>query len=265
MLKAPRFFDDLASGQKGKVGELFICGELLRRRFHVYTPVYDSGVDCLVKINGTYKEIQIKYCDGRTGKYAMFQARQFRPDPTFFFACHLASRRETWIIPSRVFLEMGTSVRYKNKEYVRLSIGEEGSSSYESLRHYRDNFELLKKGQVTPVASPVPLKRTTARIAGKHFKQDQIELEVLRILQDPLQQPLPAKEIVRLVGERLGSQFGPADLARVNGRVRWEVTTRFAIYQGLKKRGLIEAGEKNRYSITQEGIAELGSAGLLGK
>ncbi len=58
----------------------------------------------------------------------------------------------------------------------------------------------------------------------------------------------------------MNSRFSDADLEPTKGtkgksnRSRWEVTARFAIYQGLKKRGLIETRrKKNEWYITPKG------------
>lgn len=52
---------ELESAVKGKLGEYDMIGELLKRRFEVYLPVVDRGIDCVVKgESGKFYEIQIK-------------------------------------------------------------------------------------------------------------------------------------------------------------------------------------------------------------
>ena len=94
------------------------------------------------------------------------------------------------------------------------------------------------------------------RVQGQHFSQQDYEKEILLILSGP-QVPCSARDIVARVKQRMGGRFSAADLEHgKDDRVRWENTVRFAIYQGLKKRGLIEAKAKNQWTLTQKGIAE---------
>jgi hypothetical protein len=72
------------------------------------------------------------------------------------------------------------------------------------------------------------------------------------------QQPLSGVEMIKKLSEKFDGQFSKADLEILSGgKPRWEATARFAIYQGLKKKGLIEAKNKNQWTITQKGIDQL--------
>jgi hypothetical protein len=68
--------EELGTGEKEKRGELTVIGELLRHGLHVFLPVVDMGVDCVVDIGGgNYREVQIKYRENK----ATFTARFTRP------------------------------------------------------------------------------------------------------------------------------------------------------------------------------------------
>jgi hypothetical protein len=246
--------EELESGVKGKQGELRVFGKLLEHGFSVYQPMVDTGIDCIIDVgNGNYKEIQIK---SRT-KTPFFLVKKTPPRDNLFIICYLMSKPELWVIPSRVFLEEGSRARGRiGKDYIRLAIGSEGSASYEALREYRDNFTLLTKGASAQVKKAV--ERAHRRIAGKHFRQADYEHEILRIL-SKWKSPLSTSQIIQLLKERLGELFSEADLAKISGgRVRWEATARFAIYQGLKKKGLIESKGKNQWVITRNGLTSAG-------
>ncbi len=50
-----------ATQTTGKEGELKVISELLKRCFEFYTPLVDIvGIDCIIKTEVEYKEIQIK-------------------------------------------------------------------------------------------------------------------------------------------------------------------------------------------------------------
>ena len=87
--------------------------------------------------------------------------------------------------------------------------------------------------------------------------QRDYEKEILAILANQ-KAPLTSREIIARIKERMVAKFSEADLERVShDRVRWEATARFAIYQGLKKRKLIEAKSKNQWLITSKGLEQL--------
>ena len=94
----------VSSQHKGKQGELFVFGELLRRGAHLYTPVVDIGVDAVVfGESGTYVELQVKATE------ATDQDRYFNfgwePKPNRFFICVSLKDNpySVWVIPWHVF------------------------------------------------------------------------------------------------------------------------------------------------------------------
>jgi hypothetical protein len=237
------------SGLTGKQGELHVFGMLLQHGFSVYTPMLDwTGIDCVIDAgDGKYKEIQIK----TRRSNALFQMRSTKPRDNLFVVCYLMSEDECWVIPSKVFFKQGTRLRRAEKEYVRVSIGKEGSSSYERFRQYRDNFHLLTKGASSQVKTTV--EQASRRIAGDHVTQRRAEVAVLLTLLST-RKYLSTKEIIDSVGQFLSSRLSPADLTRLkSGPLRWEATVRSAIYQGLKKKGFIESVGKNQWVITHSG------------
>jgi hypothetical protein len=72
---------------------------------------------------------------------------------------------------------------------------------------------------------------------------------------------MSTRQIISEIEKRMGHRFSAADKARMNRyRLRWENTARFAIYQGLKPRGLIEAKRKNQWTLTQKDIDRIAEA-----
>lgn len=241
--------EELSTGAKGKRGELIVIGELLRQGLQVYLPVVDSGIDCVVDIGkGNFREVQIKYREN----IPAFAARSFRPRDNFFIVCWLNDhgRDDFWTVPSKVFFELGKQVKVKGRDYVQLLIGKQSSSNYSKLAKYHHNFGDLLSGATSEVQEAV--MRAKKRIEGQHFKQHDYERGILAILVSD--SPLSTKQIVNKIKERMGPRFREADLENVSrGRTRWESTARFAIYQGLKKKGFIEAKTKNQWTITNKG------------
>lgn len=246
---------ELDTGSKGKAGELLVIGELLQRRYKVYVPEVDTGIDCLVDVGGgNYKEIQIKYREDEP----IFNARRFTPRDNFYITCYLSTRwgRSIWTIPSKVFVTKSRPVQVRGKEYYQLRIGKEGSQAYNELAEYQ-NFGPLLRGATAGVRRDV--SQASKRVEGPHLKQPDYEKEVLAILSEA-SAPMTARAIVSSIGIRMKSKFSAADMQKLKrGRIRWEGTARFAIYQGLKKKGLIEDKGKNQFIITPAGRTIVGA------
>jgi hypothetical protein len=241
--------EEPGSTAKGKQAELIVIGKMLERGYKVYAPLVDTGIDCLVDIGeGNYKEIQIKYREDEP----TFTARNFKPRDNFYIICYLSTRRgvDFWILPSKVFSEMGTRSQTKTREYVQLRMGKEGSDTYHKLRQYHENWPLLLRGATEEVRKAV--ESASTRIEGPHLRQREYEHAVLNILESSLR-PLTRKEIVRKVYELIHGRFSKLDRARVRtGGERWKDTAEWAISR-LKREGLITAEAKNQYVITEDG------------
>jgi hypothetical protein len=242
--------EELESSVKGKQAELIVIGKLLEKGFTVYTPLIDVGVDCLVDVGGgNYKEIQVKYREDNP----VFLARKFAPRENFYIICYLRTMRgeDLWVLPSEVFHDMGAPAKTGNREYIRLSTGKAGSDSYEELRKYRDNFEILLKGATPEVKRAV--QQATKRIEGTHLTSNDYKRETLLIL-SKAQGPLKAKEIVDKFYEAMSSRFSQADRKILKGgRQRWDETLRYVIYGFLKRGGYIKDTGKNQFVITDKG------------
>ena len=102
------------------------------------------------------------------------------------------------------------------------------------------------------------MQRASNRVQSPHLRQQDYELEALALLSETTT-PMPVRTIIRELERRMKGRFSEADLeptGGTNGRSntpRWEATARFAIYVGLKKKGLITAVSKNQWVITAKG------------
>jgi len=242
--------EDLDSSVKGKQAELNVVGKLLEKGFTIYTPLIDTGIDCLVDVGeGNYKEIQVKYREDSP----VFLARKFNPRETFYIVCFLRTIRseDVWVLPSKVFHEMGAPTKTGKRDYIRLSIEKPGSESYEELRKYRDNLEILLKGATPEIKRAV--QQATKRIEGAHLTSTDYKRETLHILEEA-RAPLKAKEIVDKFYSTMSPRFSPADREILKGgRQRWDETLRYVIYGFLKRGGYIQDTGKNQFVITEKG------------
>jgi hypothetical protein len=241
--------ETMGTAAKGKQAELIAIGRLLERGYKIYTPLVDTGIDCLVDVGeGNYKEIQVKYREDQP----IFAARTFRPRDNFYFICYLSTRRgsDFWIIPSKVFHELGVPAKVGNREYIQLRIGKEGSESYNRLINYHENFSTLLTGATKEVRQSVRL--ASQRITGPHLTQSTFESEILAILCAEAV-PLERMQIVRKLYERLHERFSDADREfDRSGMARWEKTARWAV-TNLKTKGLIQSIGRNQWTITAKG------------
>src|SRR6266516_1903207 len=101
----------------------------------------------------------------------------------------------------------------------------------------------------TGTESQRPIQRTSKKVEGPHLKQQDYEREVLTLLSQ-MTLPMPVRAIIQELEHRVKNRFSEADLQATEGTKgksnlpRWEATARFAVYQGLKKKGLITAESK---------------------
>jgi hypothetical protein len=92
----------------GKVGELYVFGELLKRGAVPYLPLVDEGVDALVRTPaGRIIELQIKFAGGAGGKDPRwFQVSTVEARDNLFIVGVEAMNGKpgnAWIFPSAVF------------------------------------------------------------------------------------------------------------------------------------------------------------------
>jgi len=128
----------------GKEGELRVIGELLKRGFDIYVPLIDiRGIDCIIKTDVGYKEIQIKTRE--LAKTLLFDVKEFIPRDNFFIICYNIKEPETfWVIPSKIFKENAQVLKKYGR--LRLILGDEDSKIRRKLHIYRNNFFQLKEG-----------------------------------------------------------------------------------------------------------------------
>lgn len=137
-----------ATQTTGKEGELKVIGELLRQGFDVYSPLVDiGGIDCVIKTDVGYREIQIKTREST--QIILFQIREYIPRDNFFIICYnLKEPNAFWVIPSKVFKNESRIVNTKRGRAFRLVLGDENSKMRRNLHIYKDNFFQLKEGTV---------------------------------------------------------------------------------------------------------------------
>ena len=102
------------------------------------------------------------------------------------------------------------------------------------------------------------MQRASNRVQSPHLRQQDYELEVLALLFETTT-PMPIRVVIQELERRMKGRFSEADLEPTGGTKgkrntpRWKATARFAIYVGLKKKGLIRAVSKNQWVITAKG------------
>ena len=98
----------VATQISGKVAELYVFNELLKRGAAVYVPLVDEGVDAVVRTSaGRTIELQIKSSGGAGGKHPRWvQIDKVLPKPDFFIIFVESQDAEpgnVWVFPSIVF------------------------------------------------------------------------------------------------------------------------------------------------------------------
>jgi hypothetical protein len=133
-----------ATQTTGKQGELMVIGELLKRGFDVYLPAVDiGGIDCIIKTDIDYKEIQVKTRE-RYRRSPLFAVKKFIPRENFFIICYdLNDPKTFWVIPSKKFKELAKEGK---TGYFRLDFGGEYSEIRKKLHIYQNNFFQLLEG-----------------------------------------------------------------------------------------------------------------------
>lgn len=135
-----------ATQTTGKEGELKVIGELLRQGFDVYLPLVDiGGIDCVIKTDVGYREIQIKTRE--LAQIILFQVRKYIPRDSFFIICYNLKEPNTfWVIPSKIFKNESRIVNTKRGHAFRLVLADANSKMRKNLHIYKDNFFQLKEG-----------------------------------------------------------------------------------------------------------------------
>ena len=121
---------EISSQQKGKRGEFFVFGELIKRGFDLYLPVIDMGIDAIIRLkDGTYREIQVKSTQAED-QAGYFNIYDLKPRLTLFIVCVDMSAEkqkkwgqpEVWILPSEVFFKYATMTQLESYTRYLLSL-----------------------------------------------------------------------------------------------------------------------------------------------
>ena len=134
---------------KGKRGELYVFGELLRRGVVPYVPMVDmEGIDAVIRSTTGHLELQVK--SSATPKSPRwFQVERLRPRESYFLICVnlTVDPPETWIIPSQVFAENAT--QSKDVWDLDMDATPRGAriGRAEALQGYREAWHLLVGGR----------------------------------------------------------------------------------------------------------------------
>jgi hypothetical protein len=161
----------------GKQGELMVIGELLKRGFDVYLPAVDiGGVNCIIKTETGYKEIQIKTRE--SAKILLFDVKNFTPRDNFFIICYNLKEPDTfWVIPSKVFKE--NSQFLKKYGRLRLILGGEDSKMRKRLHIYRNNFFQLKEGTKEAIKELKPVIKKVRKTGWQYLKEKYPTLDAI--------------------------------------------------------------------------------------
>jgi len=143
----------ISTQQKGKQGEFYVFGELLRRGFDLYVPVADVGIDAVVRLkSGTYRELQVKSTQA-PDQAGYFSVYDLKPHRSLFIVCvdmsegkrsRWGGEPEVWILPSHEFLEYATVTEFKDYKRYLLSLPakdkkHDNKRREEILERYRAN------------------------------------------------------------------------------------------------------------------------------
>lgn len=127
----------------GTRGELKFFERLLKEGFEVYTPIFDFGIDCIVRTKtGRFREVQVKTRDSSTKSGRDFDVKQFKPRENYFIVCHFADTDDFWIVPSEIFLE---NVINKEEEDAKIPWRVHLSDKLmNEWKMYKNNFDQLR-------------------------------------------------------------------------------------------------------------------------
>jgi len=156
-----------ATQTTGKQGELRVIGELLKQGFDIYLPLVDiGGIDCIIRTEVGYKEIQIKTRE-KISTSLLFDVKKFEPRNNFFIVCHYINEPDIyWVLPSKVFKENARNMRTVNR--LRIILGSENSEMRRKLHIYRNNFFQLREGTQEATRQ---LKETAKKSGWQALKQ----------------------------------------------------------------------------------------------
>lgn len=134
----------------GKVAELYVFNELLKRGGSVYTPLVDEGVDAVVRTSSGHAiDLQIKSSGGAGGKYPRwFQMGKMTHRPEFFIIgveVQGNDPKHAWVFPSMVFDAYAAEPPKGSPRDLDLDTGSRkyGLPLRDLLCGFRDRWELV--------------------------------------------------------------------------------------------------------------------------
>lgn len=136
--------------EKGKISELLVISELLNKGFEVYTPVVDTGIDCIVKSSTEYFELQIKgtkyRVSTRRGKGVNKHAES---NPERYFLIFVSNKKSN--VPNEndkdIFYLSGEQVKEKWKKSTKkgtISFTEQERNDYVKAQSFDKLVEKIK-------------------------------------------------------------------------------------------------------------------------
>ena len=145
-----RVLMEVGATEKGKLGELYVFGQLIKRGAMPFLPIADiRGVDAVIrKKDGTYVEVQIKttWTEEMAGYFNVPKLDKVNPPRNLFIVGLIMGEElrgtkepETWIVPSQVFAE------HMTKKYLGIGTGSTDKERQlrDKLADYREAWHLL--------------------------------------------------------------------------------------------------------------------------
>ena len=107
------------TAERGKAGEMYVIGELLKRGAMVLTPVVDNkGIDCVVrKKDGTLLELQIKsaFTEYQSGWFDVYDLHLQKVHRFVVVGVDMyCEPTEVWIVPANTFIKYSQQATRKS-------------------------------------------------------------------------------------------------------------------------------------------------------
>ena len=171
----------------GKIGELYVFNQLLKRKAAVYVPLVDEGVDAVVSTaTGRVVELQIKVAGGAGGKDpGWFQIPKVELRKNWFIIAVEAPGGEpgdVWVLPSAIFDKYAAYPPKGSPRDLNLDSGirKYGMALRDLLCGFRNRWELVVEYEKfeSLLESPEELEDIlTMREALESPKEEAINLE----------------------------------------------------------------------------------------
>ena len=133
---------EIGTIEKGKVGELIVLTEVLKRGASVFIPVVDTvGIDAIVrKRNGVLLELQIKTrgTEYTSGWFDVYVPKDYRLEQLVVVFVDIACKpEEVWIFPARVLMDYAIKAGGgEDYPYFRLNLNARSRRHNNQLRRH---------------------------------------------------------------------------------------------------------------------------------